>query len=170
MANPFLAEIRLFGGTFAPAQWAFCNGQLMQIRQNEALFSLLGNSFGGDGKSTFALPNLQDRVPMGQGQGPDLSPRTLGASGGDNTALITTASMAEHSHAPSAVSGSGNLASPDGGTWAQSSQRDKQFYPTQNVDMAPNLIENAGGSQVHENRAPFMAMNYIIALSGVYPK
>ncbi|MEP7155821.1 MAG: tail fiber protein [Betaproteobacteria bacterium] len=172
MSNAFLGEIRLFTGNFAPKNWAFCNGQLLPIPSNQALFSLLGKAYGGDGKSTFGLPNLQDRVALGQGQGPGLSMRSLGSGGGENNVVITTDSMALHSHPPAAFAGSGDQALPDACTWAQSNLRDKQFAPTPNVEMAPNLIGSAGADMPlpHENRAPFLVVNFIIALVGVYPQ
>ena len=172
MADPFLGEIRLFTGNFAPKDWAFCNGQLLPIPMNQALFSLLGKAYGGDGKSTFGLPNLQDRVAMGQGQGPGLSMRALGNSGGDNSVTISTATMAAHTHSPAAVSASGDKVVPNGCTWAQSSSRDKQYASTANVNLAPNLIGPAGANlpASHENRAPFLVVNFIIALAGVFPQ
>ena len=161
----------MFCGNYPPNNWALCNGQLLAIRQYAALFSLLGVAYGGDGVQTFALPNLTDSVPMHQGQGPDLSPRTVGEIGGESSVFLTEAEMAAHSHAPNAVSGAGDQASPENSRWSQSSTRDKQFgNTTPDKEMAAGLLDPLGGGLPHENRAPFQVVNYIIALAGVFPQ
>lgn len=173
MSEPFLGEVRMFCANYPPKNWALCNGQLMQIQQNTALFSLLGNAYGGDGVVTFALPNLTDSVPMHQGQGPDLSPRTVGETGGESSVMLTEAEMAAHSHAPNAYSGAGDQPSPENNRWSQSSTRDKQFGPASpppDKEMAAGLLDPLGGGLPHENRAPFQVVNYIIALAGVFPQ
>jgi microcystin-dependent protein len=171
MSEPFLGEVRMFCGNYPPNNWALCNGQLLAIRQYTALFSLLGIAYGGDGIQTFALPNLTDSVPMHQGQGPNLSPRTVGETGGESSVMLTEAEMAAHSHAPNAVSSAGDQASPENSRWSQSSTRDKQFGNTApDKEMAADLLDPLGGGLPHENRAPFQVVNYIIALAGVFPQ
>ncbi len=170
MAEPFLGEIRMFAGNFPPRDWAFCDGRIMPIAQYTALFSLLGTNFGGDGKRTFGLPNLRDRVPMHWGQGPGLSDRPLGDSGGANAVTLTLQEMAAHSHSPGASSGPGDQVSPENGFWSSSETRDKQFGNTvPDVAMAAP-IDAAGGGLAHENRAPYLAVSYIIALNGIFPR
>ena len=170
MADPFLGEIRMFAGNFPPRDWAFCDGSILPIRQYTALFSLLGTNFGGDGRVTFALPNLRDRVPMHWGQGPNLANRPLGESGGENAVTLKSTEMAAHSHAPRASSGPGDQLSPENGFWAASETRDKQFGNTApDVTMAAPM-DAAGGGLAHENRAPFLVVSYIIALNGIFPQ
>jgi microcystin-dependent protein len=172
MSEAFLGEIRMFGGNFPPANWALCNGALMAIRQNTALFSLLGTNFGGDGRVTFGLPNLMDTVPLGTGAGPSLTPRVLGETGGSATVALTVNQIAAHTHSPSAFPGSGQESTPAGATWATSSARDNQYAaPTATpvVQMAP-VIGAAGGNVPHENRAPYLAVTYIICLNGIFPQ
>ena len=169
MADPFIGEIRMFAGNFAPKDWAFCDGRLMPIRQYTALFSLLGTNFGGDGKVTFGLPNLRDRVPMHWGQGPGLTNRALGASGGENAVTLKLTEMAAHTHSPGASNAPGDQLSPANGFWSSSETRDKQFGNTApDVKMAAPM-DPVGGGLPHENRAPFLAVSYIIALNGVFP-
>ena len=171
--EPFIGEIQMFAGNYPPKGWAFCNGQIMAIAQNTALFSLLGTNFGGNGTTTFGLPNLQGRVPMHWGQGTGLSNRSIGDTGGENYVTIDATTMAPHTHAPAAAAGvgSGGQAGPANAIWCTSNGRDKQFTraaPTKKmaarVDPAP-----LGGGQPHENRAPVLAVTYIIALQGVFP-
>jgi microcystin-dependent protein len=174
MSEPFLAEIVLFAGNFAPRGWAFCQGQILAIAQNTALFSLLGTTYGGNGQTTFALPDLRGRVPVGTGQGPGLPSVTLGeVSGEPNHTLIIT-EMPAHNHAAQAAGNSnpGDNASPNGNTWATSTARDNLYVnAAPNGPMAPNTVTIgiAGGSQPHNNMQPYLGLNYIIAMEGIFP-
>jgi microcystin-dependent protein len=171
MSEPFIAEIRMFGGSFAPRGWAFCNGQLLSIGQNQALFSLLGTTFGGDGRVTFALPNLQSRVPMHAGQGPGLSPRTPGEAAGEEAHSLLATEMPAHTHAARGVSAKGNSNSPVGRAWAKDAGVQSATYSNAAPDqsMSAAAIAPTGGSQPHNNMPPFLVVNFIIALEGIYP-
>jgi microcystin-dependent protein len=172
MSNPFLAEIRIFTGNFAPVGWALCNGQLMPISQNTALFSLLGTTYGGDGKSTFALPNLQGCAPMQAGQGPGLSLRDLGETAGEQTVTLLQTEMPAHSHTAQAASG-GTLPSPTNNVWAAGGKGRPATYaasaPQTDVQMNPFGTSIAGGGLPHNNMPPFLGLTFIIALQGVFP-
>jgi microcystin-dependent protein len=173
MSEPFLGEIRMFAGNFPPKNWAFCNGQIMPISQNTALFSLLGTNYGGNGTTNFGLPNLQGSTPIHWGQGPGLTQRDIGEIGGSPTVTLLITEMAGHTHAPNANNAAGTEASPANGFWAQSSSRDKQNAPgttTPLVPMATTAMGPAGGGQAHENMAPYLAVSYIIALAGIFPQ
>lgn len=169
--DPFIGEIRIFSGTFAPRGWAFCNGQLLPISQYSVLYSILGVVYGGDGKTTFALPNLQGRVPLHAGAGPGLTQRSLGQMGGENTVTLSVGNLPNHQHSVQ-VAGSGTQASPEGAVWASTPRGQAEAYTSQVsnlVSMSPGATSPSGGSAPHENRQPFVTMNYIIALEGVYP-
>ena len=170
MANPFVAEIRIFAGNFAPKGWAQCNGQLMPISQNTALFSLLGTTYGGDGKSTFALPNLQGSAPMQAGQGPGLSLRDLGETGGEQAVTLLTTAMPAHTHT-AIGSPSGGQAGPGGNTWGATGRGRPAPYKTgaNEVQMSSLGMSISGGSQPHNNMHPFLGLTFIIALQGVFP-
>ncbi|HEV3041408.1 MAG TPA: tail fiber protein [Candidatus Angelobacter sp.] len=172
MSNPFLAEIRIFTGNFAPKGWALCDGQLMSISQNTALFSLLGTTYGGDGKSNFALPNLQGCAPMQAGQGPGLSLRDLGETSGEQTVTLLQTEMPAHSHGVLATSGS-SQASPVSNAWASGQKGFGNVYaasnPSTNVQMNPFGTSIAGGNLPHNNMPPFLGLTFIIALQGVFP-
>ncbi len=174
MSDPFIAEIRIFAGNFAPRGWAFCDGQLLQISQNTALFSLIGTTYGGDGRTTTALPNLHGRAPMHPGRGPGLTDRRLGQGGGVTTVTISESQMPNHNHTPMAnrLSQNPDLKSSEPGnhTWASNSQ-ENNFRPAadRNVNMSAQAIGQTGGSQPHNNMQPFLTMYFIIALQGVYP-
>jgi microcystin-dependent protein len=163
MSNPFIGEIRMFGGNFAPQGWAFCNGQLLAIDQNTALFQLIGTTYGGDGQTTFALPNLQSRVPMHQGTG-----HVLGEMAGSEAVTLTVNQIPAHGHNPQA-SNAGSATSPSGTVWANSPAL--QFAPSNSAvsPMHASAIGSAGGSQPHDNMLPYLAINFIISLFGVYP-
>jgi microcystin-dependent protein len=173
MSDPFVAEIRIFTGNFAPTGWALCNGQLLPISQNTALFSLLGTTYGGDGKSNFALPNLQGAAPMQAGQGPGLSLRDLGESGGEQTVTLLDTEIPSHLHSMVGVA-SGDKATPGGNSPAQSAGfgRPKAYAASNaatNVQMSPNALSVTGGSLPHNNLSPYLGLTFIIALQGVFP-
>lgn len=173
MANPFVAEIRIFAGNFAPKGWALCNGQLMPISQNTALFSLLGTTYGGDGKSNFALPNLQGSAPMNAGQGPGLSLRSLGETGGEQTVTLLQTEMPVHSHSAQGATGS-NQATPVNNAWASGQKLGGgNIYTASNaatnVQMNPSALSIVGGNLPHNNMPPFLGLTFIIALQGVFP-
>lgn len=173
MSNPFLAEIRIFTGGFAPKGWALCDGQLMSISQNTALFSLLGTTYGGNGTSNFALPNLQGCAPMQAGQGPGLSLRDLGETAGEQTVTLLQTEMPAHSHGVQAAAGAGTLATPTNNAWASGLKTGPALFQpsdnTNNVQMNPFATSIAGGSQPHNNMPPFLGLTFIIALQGVFP-
>ncbi len=168
--DPFIGEIRIFGGNFAPRGWAFCNGQIMAIAQNSALFALLGVTYGGDGRTTFALPNLQGRFPMYQGAGPGLTPRVLGETGGTASVSLQQQEIPAHQHgmnaAPSATTGT------PGPTVALSpvgSGASAYRQPGNRVAMDSLAVVPAGGGAPHNNVQPYLALNFIIALEGIFP-
>ena len=163
MSNPFVGEIRMFGGNFAPAGWAFCSGQLLAISENDVLFNLIGTTYGGDGQQTFALPDLQGRLPMHQGNS-----HVIGEKSGVESVTLTTQQIPLHNHAPLAVSGNGNQSTPQGGVWAGVTTSIYTSNPS-NIAFNPALGGNAGGSQPHENLMPYLAVSFIISLFGVYP-
>lgn len=162
MAEPFLSEIRIMSFSFAPKGWAFCNGQLLPINQNQALFSILGTTYGGDGRTTFALPNFQGRMPIHQGQG-----FTIGQLGGEAAHSLTINEMPAHNH-PAMGAATANGFSPNGTVWAPADGA-LEYYATPNTTMSPAAIANSGGSQPHENEAPYLVLNLIIALVGIFP-
>ncbi|MGA8213804.1 MAG: tail fiber protein [Candidatus Sulfotelmatobacter sp.] len=168
MASQFLGEIRMFAGNFAPQGWAMCNGQLLSISQNTALFALLGTTYGGDGTTTFALPNLQSRIPIHQGQGVGLSPYVIGQLSGTENVTLLTSQLPQHTHAANADSGSGGVSNPANTYWA-SSANTKQYAPSTNAAMAPSAMSQTGGSQPHTNIMPYLAVSFIIALEGIFP-
>jgi microcystin-dependent protein len=173
MANPFVAEIRIFPFNFAPVGWAMCNGQLLPISQNTALFSLLGTTYGGNGTSNFALPNLQGSAPMAPGQGPGLSSYELGQSGGSATVTLLGSEMPAHSHPAGCDSGAASQLSPANGMWASSSggRTPPPLYSnaTPNVAMSASALGLTGGNQPHNNLQPYLGLNFCIALTGVFP-
>lgn len=174
MTDPFLAEIRMFAGNFAPRGWALCNGQLISISQNTALFALLGTTYGGDGRVTFALPNLMGSAPMQQGQGPGLSARWLGEVGGEPNVTLLTSEVPAHSHLVNAVDASGDTTTPNNALWAsaQLGRVGTNMYSS----AAPNQMMNpvttgvTGGSQPHNNMPPYLSVTFIIALQGIFPQ
>ncbi len=170
MSEPFIGEIRIFALNFAPLDWAFCNGQVMNITQNQALFAVLGNTFGGDGRNTFGLPNLRGCAPMQFGQGTGLSQRNLGQTGGAANVTLTAAQLPAHTHAINASSGSGNLQDPNNAIWATSGARNVRMYSaTSSGQMSPAALSSTGGSQPHNNMMPYLPLNFCIALAGVFP-
>jgi microcystin-dependent protein len=167
MATPFIGHIQMFAGNFAPQGRAFCNGQLLAIDQNTALFALIGTIYGGDGQATFALPNLQGRLPLHQGT---LSGNTysMGQSAGAETVTLTSPQMPNHTHPAVSNSGDGGQASPSGGFWGlAASNAYSTNAPT--AAMNPQALSLAGGNQPHENMSPFLCVNFVIALEGIFP-
>lgn len=173
MADQYVAEIRVFGFNFAPTGWAMCNGQILSISQNTALFSLLGTNYGGNGQSTFALPDLQGRAPMQEGQGPGLSQRFLGETGGSETTSLILSEMPNHTHNAIGSNGDGLNPSPEGNVWAgPGADRNLVLYSSSNatpVQMNPAALSPVGGSQPHNNLMPYLTLNFCIALQGVFP-
>jgi microcystin-dependent protein len=163
MVQPFLGEIRIFTGSFAPAGWALCNGQTLSISQNQALFSLLGTTYGGDGRTTFALPNLQGRTPFHSGGG-----FALGQSGGEDAHILSVGEMPGHSHTPIASGDPADNASPVNSFWANSGIS-TYYSSTPNVSMAPEALADAGGNQPHQNLPPYLVLQFIIATAGIFP-
>jgi microcystin-dependent protein len=166
MSYQYLAEIRMFAGNFAPYGWQFCNGQTLAISSNQALFSIIGTYFGGNGTTTFQLPNLQSRVPIHQGQGAGLSSYVLGQQGGTENVTLTTQQMPQHNHTVNAVAGPPSQDNPSNNLLAKS-----QTYSnsTASTTMAPAMINFAGNSQPHANIQPYLCVSFIIALIGQYP-
>ncbi len=170
MSNPYLGEIRMFGGNFAPRGWAFCNGQILPISQNTALFSLLGTTYGGNGTSTFALPDLRGRVPLHFGQGPGLSSYSEGQIGGAESVTLISTQIPAHTHPVNAATTGGNQASPANGFPAvESTGTSLNYSSASNTTMSASMIASNSGGQAHENRQPFLAVNFIIALQGIFP-
>ena len=167
MSQPFIGQIMIFGFGFAPRNWAFCNGQILAIAQNSALFSLLGTTYGGNGTTTFALPDLRGRVPMQWGQGPGLSDRTQGEVGGQESVALLQTQMPQHTHAALASSAAPAIGVPTGNAWATGGAA--AYAASTNTVMAAGALSNAGGGQPHENRAPLLTVNYCIALAGIFP-
>ena len=171
MSDPFIGEIRLFGFNFAPTGWAQCNGQLLAISQNTALFSILGTTYGGDWRTTFALPNLQGQAALGAGQGPGLSYRTLGESGGESSVTLINSEMPAHTHAAAASTNVGDQSTPANNLWATGAgSRGQNFYASgADTAMSSQAIGQAGGSQPHNNLPPYLALNFCTCRYGVYP-
>lgn len=172
MSEPFLGEIKMFGGNFAPRGYAFCNGQLLAISQNTALFAILGTTYGGNGQTTFALPDLRGRAPMHQGQGPGLSNRSLGESGGAESVTLTVSQMPQHNHLATPNNRTANVQDPVAGVPGRAP--DGSFFYRNAPDpaqgpMDPGFISVAGASQPHGNMPPFLAVSFIIALQGIFP-
>lgn len=160
MAQPFLGEVKIISWNFAPRGWAFCNGQFLPINQNQALFSILGTTYGGNGQTTFALPNLQGRVPVYVGQG-----ITLGQAGGEQAHTLTQAEMPTHTHVPAANSGAASVGLPAGNFWSATGS----YAAQPNGTMNPAGTTATGGSQAHDNMSPYLVLNFIIALQGIFP-
>ena len=167
--QPYLGEIMLFGGNFAPRGWALCNGQLLPINQNQALFSLLGTMYGGNGQTTFALPNLQGRLPIHFGQGPGLTLRTQGEVGGAYAHTLAIFEMPAHAHAARCSSGQGISPDPSARVLARSPSQTPHYAAAANTTLAPTAISTVGSSQAHSNQQPVTALTYVIALQGVFP-
>ena len=172
MSDPFIGQVMLFAGTFAPQGWAFCDGQLLSIASNTALFSIIGTIYGGDGESTFALPDLRGRVPVHEGNGPGLQPVNLGQKGGSNTNTLITANLPSHNHTvyPACNNAEATLDSPVNAYMA-TGENENMYSPVAGVNqfMSPITTTNTGNNSPVNNMQPFLGMNYIIALFGIFP-
>jgi microcystin-dependent protein len=170
MSSPFIGEIRIFAGSFAPAGWATCDGQLMPISENDALFTLIGTTYGGDGQSTFGLPNLSARVPVHQGQGPGITQNyVIGEAGGVDNVTLTTQQMPSHNHQLVCSTSIATLQTPQNAVLAQSTLAKMYFADATDSNLAPATIGMTGGSQPHDNMQPYLALTYIISLFGIFP-
>ena len=169
MADPFVAEIRIFPFTFAPKGWAFCNGQLLPLSQNTALFSLLGTTYGGNGKSNFALPDLEGRAPMHPGQGPGLSLHDLGETGGSETVTLLESEIPAHVHAVTASGRTAISRTPPGQLYASGAGIQIYAVPGALTQLNPSILAPAGGDAPHNNMQPYLTLNFCIALQGVFP-
>ena len=163
MSTPYLGEIKIMAFGFAPKNWALCNGQLLPINQNQALFSLLGTTYGGNGQTTFGLPNLQGRVPVHEG-----SQFSLGQAGGETAHTLTAPEMSAHVHAPMAGGEMADRTSPDGNYWAASGAH-TAYSNALGETMSPNTVAPVGGNQPHENMSPYLVLNFCISLTGIFP-
>ena len=168
MSTPYVGEIRLFAGNFSPVGWMFCQGQQLSIADNDVLFQLIGTTYGGDGQTTFSLPDLRGRVPMHQGQGPGTSPRTIGELGGTETVTLLAAQMPVHTHALHAGTAAASGSTPGGALLAATAVASYDPNPASTA-MAGGAVGSTGGTQPHDNMAPTVALNYIISLFGVFP-
>lgn len=169
MSSPFTSEIRIFGGNFPPRNWAFCNGQSLPQSQNGNLFSLLGQNFGGT-STTFNLPNLLGRAPMGSGTGPGLTPRTIGQATGSATVALTSANLPQHTHTLVGLQARAALTDPAGAALAVNQNYQPYAAPGTAVAMSPNGLLAAGGNAAHNNLQPYQVLNFIICLSGLFPQ
>lgn len=175
MSQPYIGEIRAFGFAFAPKHWAFCNGQLLAINQNQALFSLLGTYYGGNGTTTFALPDLRGRAPLHYGQGPGLSYYAIGEPTGTETVTLLNSNMPSHNHLWAANAAAGDVASPANAFLAgavDNTSAPKTTYGSAGgpiVPLAPTMLGSTGSNFAHQNMQPYLVLNYCIALSGIFP-
>ena len=161
MSEPFLGEVKMISWNFPPKGWAFCNGQLLPINQNQALFSILGTTYGGDGRTTFALPDLRSRTPLHVGNG-----FTLGQQGGETAHTLIMSELPAHSHAPQANTNNPDQGSPSGNFWAASNN---SYAASPDNVMNQTLVTAVGGNQPHDNMSPYLVINFIIALQGIFP-
>jgi microcystin-dependent protein len=161
MGTPFMAEVKIISWNFAPQGWAFCNGQLLPINQNQALFSILGTTYGGNGQTNFALPDLRGRIPIHTGSG-----HTLGERGGQAAHTLTASEMTQHIHFAQGTATNGDTVLPTGAVLGGGAGL---YGANPNTSLIPATISNTGGSQPHENRQPFLVLNFIIALQGIFP-
>jgi microcystin-dependent protein len=169
MAQPYVGEIRMFAGNFAPNGWMFCEGQTLPIAENEVLFQLIGTTYGGDGEETFNLPNLASRVPIHMGTGPDGTTYQIGEMAGTEQETLTTQQIPNHSHPLTASADVASKEPPGGQVLAQSTAANMYIQDSPDGSLAPSAVQPAGGSQPHENTQPFLCINFIISLFGVFP-
>lgn len=176
MSDAYLGEIRIFAGNFPPRGWAFCNGQLLSVQQFTALFSIISTRYGGDGITTFALPNLSNKAPMNQGNGPGLTERTVGQSVGEEMITLNLPQMPSHSHIPMAINSAGTSNAPNNGYWSTSKVEGRPpipvsplFHSNPDVQMNAQAINPTGSSHPHNNMQPYLALNFIICFDGEYP-
>ncbi len=170
MAEPFVGEIRMFAGLFAPRGWALCDGQLLAVSQNDALFSLLGTIYGGDGRTTFGLPDLRGRVPVHAGSGPGLTTRRLGQKGGTESQSLTTNQIPGHTHQVRVSAKPGDSGNPESRYWAASSGSPLAYSKDDpDINLTPDALTSVGGNQNHHNMMPNLCITFIIALFGTYP-
>ena len=167
--SPYIGDIMLISFNFAPKNWALCNGQLLPINQNQALFSILGTNYGGDGRVTFALPDLRDRVAIHMGQGPGLSNYSIGQRAGEQAHTLTLAELPAHTHVARGSSAAGSSASPAGMVAARNAAQIPQYGANVDAIMAAGAISTVGGSQAHTNMQPYLGLNFVIALVGYFP-
>lgn len=167
--DPYIGEIRMFAGNFAPTAWAFCDGSILQISQYDTLFALIGTTYGGDGVNTFALPDLRGRLPIHQGTGPGLSFRSLAEAGGVETVTLLPGEMPAHTHALVASTSTATQTTPAGNVLAQPASGQLYLADTPTVSLNPASVGSAGGNQPHDNLGPFLCINFIIALYGIFP-
>lgn len=169
MSEPFVGEIRMFAGNFAPRGWAFCDGQLLAVSQNDALFSLFGTIYGGDGRTTFGLPDMRGRLPIHAGHGPGLSERRLGSKGGAENVTLTVNQLPSHNHALGVNSELGNQAQPAGALAAARTGDATYVEDIPDSNFSNSAISNVGGSRSHTNIMPYLCVHFIVALFGIYP-
>lgn len=169
MANPFIGEVRIFAGNFAPAGWAFCNGSLLPIADYDTLFALIGTTYGGDGQVTFALPDLRSRVPIGAGTGPSLTPRTIGASGGVESVSLTLAQLPAHTHTVQTTAADALSSTPSAGVMLASNAGTKLYSPKPATVASANVVGSAQTAQPHDNIMPYGVVQFIISLYGIFP-
>lgn len=169
MSEPFIGEIRMFAGNFAPRGWAFCDGQLLAVSQNDALFSLLGTIYGGDGQTTFGLPDVRGRLPIHAGNGPGLSSRRLGSKGGAENVTLTVNQMPSHGHGVNATPEGAGANSPEGALIGDSPNVDVFSESAPSANLSPDAVSGVGGSQSHSNLMPYLCVHFIISLFGIYP-
>lgn len=169
MAQPYVGEIRMFAGNFAPVGWMFCQGDTLPISEYETLFQLIGTTYGGDGESTFMLPNLSGRAPLHQGNGPGLSPRIIGETGGTPEVTLTRDQLGGHTHALLGSVDPGASPNPAGAVLARGSNVQVYVASSSDATMPAGTLGPVGGSQPHENRQPYLAVSYIISLFGIFP-
>lgn len=169
MSEPFVGEITMFAGNFAPRGWAFCDGQLLAVSQNDALFSLLGTIYGGDGRTTFGLPDLRGRIPIHAGSGPGLTPRQLGSKSGEENVMLTVSEMPSHSHQLTASAATADSRDPVPDLVFATAQADTYVEDLTAANMNASAISSVGGGQSHSNLMPFTCIHFIIALFGIYP-